>query len=171
MWEDSNLFRSGRRRRPLDRIDCEILRALQKHARLSNKELAARLGVAQSTCHERVKRLVEDGVLRGFHAEVDPRALGIGIEAMIAVRLRRHSRPVVESFRAYAIGLPQVLAVYHMTGGNDFLVHVAVRDSDALRELGMSAFTTRDEVDHMETALIFEHVACRELPVYAEVGD
>ena len=152
--------------RPLDRIDRQILTALQKNARLSNKELAAHLEVAQSTCHERVRRLREDGVLRGFHADVDAKAVGIGLQAMISVRLRRHSLDLVRAFRSYAIGLDEVLEVYHMAGNNDFLVHVAVRDSDHLRDLAMSAFTTRPEVAQIETALIFEHAGRRHLPFY-----
>ncbi|MEM7356382.1 MAG: Lrp/AsnC family transcriptional regulator [Acidobacteriota bacterium] len=150
--------------RPLDRIDREIIAALQKNARLSNKELAARIGVAQSTCLERFRRLCDDGVLTGFHADVDPKALGIGLQAIIAVRLGRHSRDLVRSFRAHALGLPEVLAIFHMAGKNDFLVHVAVRDSDHLRDLALSAFTTRPEVAHIETALIFEHAGKRRSP-------
>ena len=154
--------------RRLDRTDREILSALQKDARLSNKELAARLGVAQSTCLERVRRLREEGVLRGFHAAVDSKALGIGLQAMIAVRLRRHSIDLVAAFRAHTLSLAEVLAIYHMAGKNDFLVHVAVRDSDHLRELALSAFTTRREVAQIETALIFEHAGSRELPVFLD---
>ncbi|RPH55785.1 Lrp/AsnC family transcriptional regulator, partial [bacterium] len=73
--------------RELDRTDCEILAALQKNARLPNKELAERLGIAQSTCLERVRRMVEEGILQGFHARVDPKAMGIGLQAMVVIRL------------------------------------------------------------------------------------
>jgi DNA-binding Lrp family transcriptional regulator len=79
----------------IDRIDGRILDELQKNARLSNKELAGRVGLAPSSCLERVRRLRRDGVPRGFHAEVDPGALGIGLQALIAVRLARHSRDLV----------------------------------------------------------------------------
>lgn len=154
--------------RPLDRIDFAILSALQKNARISNKELAAQVGLAPSSCLERVRRLAADGVLRGSHAEVDPKALGVGLQAMIAVRLSRHSRELVEAFREHALGLPEVLALYHLAGANDFLVHVAVRDSDGLRDLALTAFTTRPEVAHLETALIFEHARGSELPCLAE---
>ena len=157
--------------RPLDRIDCEILACLQKNARLSNKELAALVNIAQSTCLDRVKRLVEEKILLGFHAEVSPRALGIGIEAMIAIRLSKHSKILVEELKSFASGLPEVRAVYHMAGANDFLIHVAVRDADALLELAMTSFVNRPEVDHLETALIFEHVASSQLPVYAQLED
>lgn len=156
---------------PFDRIDCEIVAALQKNARLSNKELAALAGIAQSTCLERVRRMTQAGVLRGFHAEVEARDLGIGLMAMIAVRLSRHSRQLVDSFREHVLTLPEVVAIYHMAGANDYLLHVAVRDSDHLRDLALSAFTTRPEVAHLETALVFEHVGNRPLPNYATVED
>jgi DNA-binding Lrp family transcriptional regulator len=143
---------------PLDRIDRAIVAALQQNARLSNKELAARVGVAESTCHERVKRLSSAGVLRGFHAEVDAKALGVGLQALVAVRLARHTIAAVESFRRAMLALPEAIAVFHVAGANDFLVHVAVRDSDALRDLILRSFTSRPEIVHVETSLIYEHV-------------
>jgi hypothetical protein len=82
----------------LDRTDFEILRLLQKDARLTNKELASAVELAPSSTHERVKRLWEVGVLRGLHAEVDLHALGIGIEALLMVELSKHKRSNVDAF-------------------------------------------------------------------------
>lgn len=141
----------------LDRIDHAILAALRQNARLSNKELAARAGLAESSCLERVRRLVQAGVLRGFHADVDPKAVGVGLQALVAVRLVRHTRGAVESFRQSMLALDEAVAVFHVAGANDFLVHVAVADSDALRDLILRAITARAEVAHVETSLIYEH--------------
>jgi DNA-binding Lrp family transcriptional regulator len=141
----------------LDRTDRAIIALLQDNARLSNKELAAGAGIAPSTCSERMKRLETAGVFSGFHAAVDPRVLGIGLQAMIAVRLRRHSAEEVEAFELHAEALPEVISLSHVTGPNDFLIRVVVRDADHLRQLAVSGFTTMREVDHIETALIFEH--------------
>lgn len=143
--------------RPLDRTDFALLAALQKNARTSNKELARRVGLAESTCLERVRRLERDGVLLGSHAEVDPRRLGAGLQALIRVRLARHARKEVESFQRHALARPEVLALYHLTGEDDFLVHVGARDADHLRELTLEAFTTRREVGRIQTSLIFRH--------------
>jgi DNA-binding Lrp family transcriptional regulator len=140
----------------LDRIDREILALLQKNARLSNKELAARVGLAPSSCLARVHRLSQDKVLRGFHAFVDPGALGIGIQALIAVKLRQHSREKVRAFLRHLQALPEVVALYHVTGAVDFQVHVAVRDTDHLRDLALDAFTVRPEVESIQTSLLFE---------------
>jgi DNA-binding Lrp family transcriptional regulator len=151
----------------LDRIDFAIVGVLQKNARTPNNRLAEIVGVAPSTCLERVRRLSRLGVLRGYHADVGPAWLGIGLEAMIAVRLRQHSRDLVDAFREYVVELPEVRGVFHVTGGDDFLVHVAVRDSDHLRDLALDSFTTRPEVDHIQTRLIFQYTPTWRLPVLA----
>lgn len=152
----------------LDRIDFAIVAALQNDARLSNKELAARVGLAPSSCLERVRRLRHEKVLRGFRAEVDPAALGVGMQALIFVRLARHARKHVQTFRRHALGLPETLALYHVAGHQDFLVHVAIRDANHLRDLALDAFTTRREVARMETHLIFEHVAKPVSPLFRQ---
>ena len=157
------------RRKPVhDRTDFALLEALQKNARLTNKELAALVHLAPSTCLERVRRLRASGALRGFHAEVDPAALGIGLEAMVSVRIRHHSRRSIEDFQTQIAARPETANIYHLAGANDFLVHVVVRDAAHLRDLALEAFTTRPEVEHMETALIFAHVRGPNLPNYLD---
>lgn len=160
----SNTLRFMAENASLDRIDFEIVRLLQNDARLSNKEVAARVGLAPSTCLGRVRRLTEERVLRGFHAEADPRALGIGLQALLFVRLARHSRKQVEAFRAHALSLRETVALYHVGGRHDFLVHLAVRDADHLRDIALEGFTTRREVAHLETHLLFERISKPELP-------
>ncbi|MBW8823625.1 MAG: Lrp/AsnC family transcriptional regulator [Xanthomonadales bacterium] len=155
----------------LDRIDLNLLRLLRKNARLPNKELAELSGVAPSTALERIRRLQQTGTLLGYHAEVAPAAVGIGLQAMVTVRLRRHSRALVDSFHTHLLGLHEVMAFYHLAGADDFLVHVGVRDSDHMREFALSAFTERDEVAHIETHLIFEFRRNPGLPVYSTQGD
>ena len=150
----------------LDEIDHNILETLQRDARLSNKELAATVGLAPSSCLERVRRLKQNGVLQGFHATVNPKELNIGLEAMIAVQLQRHSRDMVETFHNHIMGLPEVTAIYHVAGSHDYLVHVSVKDSDHLRDLALDAFTTRDEVAHIQTSLIFGSERKAVLPNY-----
>ena len=140
----------------LDRIDRAILALLQKNARLSNKELAARVGLAPSSCLARVQRLTKEGVLRGFHAFVAPEALGIGLQALIAVKLKQHSREKVRAFIRHVLAQAEVVALYHVTGAMDFQVHVAVRGTDHLRDLALDAFTARPEVESIQTSLLFE---------------
>lgn len=142
---------------PLDRIDIDILANLQHNARLSNKELAAKVGLSPSSCLARVRRLERSGVMHGYHADVDARAYGVTLEAMVAVRLEKHARQAIVAFEKSLSTLPEVRGWYHLAGANDYLVHVAVRDADHLREFVLSAFTGRAEVAHLETNLIFSH--------------
>ena len=155
----------------LDRTDYEILNLLQNNARLSNRALADRLGLAPSTTLVRVRALEREGVLTGYRAEIAPRHLGVGLQAMISVRLAHHSMDDVQAFRQHALSLPEVVQLYHLAGANDFMVHVWVRDADHLRELTMLSFTTRREVDHLETGLIFEHTPSPKLPEFAEPAE
>jgi len=148
----------------LDRIDFDILGLLQKNARMTNKDLAERVGVAPSTCLERVRRLVDSGAIRGFHADVDPAALGVALQAIIAVRLKHHMRKMVDSFQDHMTDLPEVRGIFHITGSDDYLVHVAVKDSNHLRDLALDSFTTRPEVDHIHTRLIFEYTPTWRMP-------
>jgi DNA-binding Lrp family transcriptional regulator len=150
----------------LDRTDCAILRELQKNARTQNKTLADRVGIAESTCLQRVRRLREQGVIDGYHAALRPEALGIGLQAMVSVQLESHSRSIVESFRESMRNRPEVVALYHLGGRTDFLLHVAVRDPEHLRDLILSAFTEREAVKQVETSLVFEREEMDEWPIY-----
>ena len=143
----------------LDRIDFAILESLQNNARLSNKELAAQVGLAPSSCLERVRRLTREGVLEGFHAWVSDEALGVGVHAMIEVSLKVHSRESVDTFTQYALGeIDEVVELFHVTGDQDFFMHVAVRDADHLRDLLLDHFTTRPEVARLQTHIVFSHL-------------
>jgi DNA-binding Lrp family transcriptional regulator len=152
----------------LDRIDFAIVAALQNNARLSNKELAARAGLAPSSCLERVRALTRAGVLRGHHAEVSAAALGIGMEALVAVRLNKHAKQTFKSLYAHLLSLPEVLAIFHVSGANDLQVHVAVRDIRHLRDLIVERFAGRPEVGHCETSVLFDVYRKHQWPSYAE---
>lgn len=154
--------------RDLDRTDLAILKALQNDARLSNKELAAKIRLAPSSCLERVRRLRKLGVLKTAHARVDPRALGVELQAMIAIQLGQHAPELVPELRDELLARPETVAVYYLAGTVDFLVHVAVRDADHLREVASAAAAHVDAVRQVETSLIFEHHARPGLPCYRE---
>ncbi|MFB1484575.1 Lrp/AsnC family transcriptional regulator [Corallococcus sp. RDP092CA] len=139
----------------LDRIDRAILEALQNNARLSNKELAARVGLAPSSCLARVKRLETDGVIRSYRADLDPRSLGLGLQALIGVQLRLHVGEAFGSIGDHLRSLPETVAVYCLGGTTDFLVHVVCRDTEHLRVLTIQSFTSRPEVSRIETSLVF----------------
>jgi DNA-binding Lrp family transcriptional regulator len=150
----------------LDRIDFEILALLQNDAQLSNKELSARVCLAPSTCLLRVRRLQKRGALLGFHARVAPEVLGIGMEAMIALQLERSARTVFDALWQHLRAQPEVVALFHVAGEDDVLVHVAVRDTAHLRDFVEEALTTRDEIRRMVTSIVFHQERRPALPSY-----
>jgi DNA-binding Lrp family transcriptional regulator len=148
---------NDRQRPVLDHVDRAILEALSEDARMPNSRLAERVGVAPSTCLQRVRALRRSGVLRGFHAEIDLAALGRPLQAMIAVRLTVHAREQIEAFNRAVRELPGVLSVFHVAGVNDYLVWVAAADAQDLREFVVDHLATHPSVAHAETSLIYEH--------------
>lgn len=140
----------------LDRTDFAILAILQNDARISNKDLARRVGLAPSSCHERVKRLWSEGVLTGAHAVVDPRHMGVGIEALLFIELAKHERATVDSFMAEVVTVPEVRSAYLITGPHDLVVHVVARDMAHLKDLALDSFTNRPGVTRIETSIVFE---------------
>ncbi|MFD7654568.1 Lrp/AsnC family transcriptional regulator [Actinosynnema sp. NPDC059797] len=140
----------------MDELDSAIVRNLQLDARLTNRELARRLGVAPSTCLERVRALRERGVVRGYHADVDLGALNRPVQAFVAARLRPMSRPVIDNFKAAIGGLPEVLAMFVVAGDDDFLIHVAVQDLEHLHAFLIDRLSERREVISFRSSVIYE---------------
>jgi DNA-binding Lrp family transcriptional regulator len=147
----------------MDEIDRTLIRSLSANARMSGSALAAVAGVAESTVSLRLKRLHSAGYLRGYHAEVDLAALGMTVQALISVRLVSINREEVDRFRREAPNWPGVLALFHMGGVDDFLLHVVARDSSELRDFVLENLAGHPAVAHTETNLIFDHVAGRGL--------
>jgi DNA-binding Lrp family transcriptional regulator len=141
----------------LDDTDRAIVEAVSRDARITNQRLAEGVGVAPSTALARLRSLRERGVVRGFHAEVDLAALGRPLQAMIAVRLAVHAREEIDAFTTAVRALPGVLMVFHLTGVTDYLVWVAARDAQDLREFVVDHLATHPSVAHAETSLIYEH--------------
>jgi DNA-binding Lrp family transcriptional regulator len=144
-------------RRPLDDIDRAILHELSADARQPNNALAERVGIAPSTCLMRVRTLRDTGVIRGFHADVEPRALGRDLQAMIAVRLAAHARGSMGPFVTRISRLSEVMDVYFVAGVNDYLLHVAVGSTADLRDFVAEHLNQDPDVAATETNLIFEH--------------
>ncbi|ABS05549.1 DNA-binding Lrp family transcriptional regulator [Kineococcus radiotolerans] len=143
--------------RVVDPVDRAILRVLADDARITNAALAQQVGIAASTCLLRVRALRESGVIRGFHADIDPAALGLDLQAMIAVKLAAHARGSMGPFVARMRRQPEVVDVYFVAGADDYLLHVAVESTAALRDFVAEHLSQDPDVGLTETSLIFEH--------------
>jgi DNA-binding Lrp family transcriptional regulator len=142
----------------MDELDKAILRLLQQDARRSNRDVAAAVGVSPTTALDRTRGLFRRGVIRGAHLEVNLPAIGRAVQAMIAVRIRPPSRENIDGFRSWAITLPETVGVFVVTGTEDFLLHVAVADNDALYSFVIDKLTERSEVADVRTSVVYEHV-------------
>ena len=142
----------------LDAVDLHILRELAADGRLTNAALAARVGVAESTCLTRVRSLRERDIVRGIHADVDLGALGFPIQAVVKVRLGSHNRDHVASFHQILATVPGALRILHVGGEDDYLIHVAVSSTQQLRDLVLEHINVHPVVRHTETQLVFEEI-------------
>ncbi|MHC5257425.1 Lrp/AsnC family transcriptional regulator [Streptomyces sp. UC4497] len=142
----------------LDELDVAILRAVQADARMTNRELAASVGVAPSTSLERLRALRRRGVITGFTAQVDLAAIGRPVQALVSVRIRPPSRPVLESFREWVRVFPEVVGIFVTTGGDDFLLHMAVPSTQHLYDFVIDSLTERREVADVRTSIVYEHL-------------
>jgi DNA-binding Lrp family transcriptional regulator len=149
----------------IDRIDFEIIRLLQKNARLSNKQIAAAVRLAPSTCHQRIKNLQSAGVIRGAHADVDLHAVGLTLEALFFIELAKHERVVVDRFMNDTESIPEVRRAFLVSGRYDLIVHVAVKDIEHLRNLAFDRFTSQPVVVKIETSIVFDSRTRNELPL------
>jgi DNA-binding Lrp family transcriptional regulator len=141
----------------LDSVDRALLRELQNDARQTNKALAEKVGVAPSTCLERIRELRARGVVTGFRAEVDPAAIGRPMEAILSIQQRSAQREATETLLRDAAALPESVRVMALTGTTDFIIHVAVRDMDHLRDL-VWGLIARREVGRVQSSLVFARV-------------
>jgi DNA-binding Lrp family transcriptional regulator len=142
----------------LDDVDRQILTALHGDARVSNSALADAVGIAASTCHGRVRRLQDLGVIRGFYTDIDPAAIGLPLQAMISVSLQSGARGNIRSFIDQIRRKPQVIDVYFLAGADDFIIHVAARDTEDLRSFVVENLNADRDVAGTQTSLIFEHL-------------
>jgi len=140
----------------VDGLDLRILAALSEHPDAPIKQLAAALGIPASTCAFRLRSLRARGVILGLRLQLDPAALGRPVQAVIRVRLGNHSKTGVEALFDALEATEGVLQVFHIAGADDFLVHVAVADAAALRDIVLERITVHDVVRATETQLVFE---------------
>lgn len=143
----------------LDEVDRRIVDVLRADARLPNSRLAELVGVAPSTCLARVRSLVDRGVITGFSARVNPAALGLGLEALISVSIRTGARQRITEFRDDLEHRPEVRQLFFLGGSEDFVLHVAVHDTDALRDFVVEQLSAHPAVASTRTSLVFQHHA------------
>jgi DNA-binding Lrp family transcriptional regulator len=147
-----------------DRIDFGILRMLMSNARASNKEIAAAVGLAPSSCHQRIKALLKQGMLRGTHAEVDLPSLGWPLEALLFVQVAKLEGPQIDQFVHETASVPEVRNVFLVSGHFDLVIHVVARDMEDLKRVISENFSRHASVIRVETSVVFARQTRHAMP-------
>lgn len=142
----------------LDEVDVQIIRILRRYGRATNKEIAAAIGIPQSTCLIKIRRLVDNKIIKGFHADLDVAKLGRPLQAYVSIQLRVHSRQENDRFMNKLVELPGVLSVALMTGDDDYMALIAAKDAEALSNFVLDEITSDEAVASTNTKLVFKHV-------------
>ncbi len=142
----------------LDLFDLRLLALLQADGRASHVQLAQRVGLSASQCARRIARLEEEGVIRGYGARLDPRALGLGVTALVSVRLERHGEERAAAFHRAVSAMPEVTEVLLLTGDTDYLLRVVVADLDAYADFALRRLMTLPGVASLRSSIVLETV-------------
>lgn len=143
--------------RELDDTDTALVRLLQENGRMSNSELAERSGIAPSTCVSRLRSLIDRGVITGFTAVVEPAALGIDLQVLISVSVRAGARQRIAELSEHLQKLPEVIQLFFLGGAEDFIIHVAARNSEEVRDFVMEHLSAHPAVASTRTSMVFDH--------------
>ena len=142
----------------LDKIDRNIVRILQRDARVSYTALEKQVGLSTTPCKERVRRLERDGVIQHYQAVLDPGALDRGLVVFVQIRLNRTSQDIFEEFTARALDLPEVQECYLVSGNFDYLLKARVADMNAYRILLGETLLTLPGVLESTSYVVMEQV-------------
>jgi len=143
----------------LDRYDRSLLEVLQQEGRISNQDLAERIGLSPSPCLRRVRALEEAGLITGYHAELDAKKLGLTLLALIHISMDRHTPERFANFEARVSALPEVLECLLITGQDaDYQLKVIVRDMDAYQALLLEQITRIEGVSGVHSSFVMRRV-------------
>ncbi len=143
----------------LDRYDRHLLEVLQQDGRISNQDLADRIGLSPSSCLRRLRTLEESGLILGYRALLEPKILGLSLMALIHISMDRHTPERFANFEAIVGALPEVLECLLITGQDaDYQLKVIVRDMDAYQELLLNKITRIEGVTGVHSSFVLRRV-------------
>ncbi len=140
----------------MDSKDGQILRLLQKNAKISNVKLAEEIGLTPPATSERVKKLEETGLIEGYHARLDGNKLGYKVPVLIAISLVRHQEKDIKDFVRFLKTTPEITHYYHVTGAYDYLLQINMKDINDLRDFLINKLTGKKGINKAETFLIMD---------------
>ncbi len=142
----------------LDAVDMEILRALQKNARLTTKELAAMVNLSTTPVFERVKRLEQRGYVKGYVAVLDAEKLGRGFVVFCSVKMRRIGREIAEDFARVVRSIPEVTECYNISGSYDYLLKIHAPNMKYYHEFVLNILGNIDHLGSLESTFVMDEI-------------
>lgn len=142
----------------LDAVDMEILRALQKNARLTTKELAAMVNLSTTPVFERVKRLEQRGYIKGYVAVLDAEKLGRGFVVFCSVKMRRIGREIAENFARVVRSIPEVTECYNISGSYDYLLKIHAPNMKYYQEFVLNILGNIDHLGSLESTFVMDEI-------------
>lgn len=136
-----------------DEIDRQIMAHLQGDGRMTNVDLADRVGLTAPPCLRRVRTLEEKGAIRGYHADLDPVWLGYTITVFAMVSLKSQAETDLEAFEAHVAGIPEIRECYMLNGDIDFILKIVAKDLSSFQQFLTTKLTTAPNVAHVRTSL------------------
>jgi len=137
----------------IDELDRSILGILQEEGRITNVELASRVGLTAPPCLRRMRALEESGVIKGYHAELDPGALGYGIMVFALVSLRSQAEADLRAFESHVATMPEVRECHMLNGEIDFILKIVAHDLQSFQNFLTSKLTPAPNVASVKTSL------------------
>ena len=142
----------------LDKIDLKILKTLQGNAKITNLQLSAEVGLSPAPTLERVRKLENAKLIKGYYTEVDEEALGIGIKAIIQITLTRQIENAIANFKKEINKIPEIMECYQVTGSADYILIVMLKDIRDFEALISQRLSKMEEIGQMQTMMILSKV-------------
>ncbi|NIJ50848.1 Lrp/AsnC family transcriptional regulator [Dyadobacter arcticus] len=138
----------------LDQIDRKVLEILQTNAKITNAQLSKEIGLSPAPTLERVKKLEQSGIIKSYHAQLEPEKVGLGVSTFVQISLVGHRKAVTESFVEKIQAIPEVIECHHITGTGDFLLRVISKDISTYQKLMLEKINEIEEVASTQTMVI-----------------
>lgn len=142
----------------LDQIDRNILRHLQENARITNAELAEKVGLSPTPCLRRLRRLESDGIIRGYHTEINKEALGVGVTVVIMVKLEKEDEEALRAFEAAIAAREEVVECYLVTGKFDYFLRVIIPTLTAYESFLSETLLRMPNVNTVESSFTLREI-------------
>ena len=153
----------------LDKTDLKILKILQEDGRITNLQLSTEIGLSPAPTLERVKKLEKSGIIKSYHATLDPSTLGLGIQTLMLVTLSRHVENAIKNFISAVKSIDEVVECYHLTGSSDYLLKIMVKDIAAYENLASNRIASIEGIGHLQSMVILSTIkSAKRLPLKYE---